>query len=64
MKKAYSKWFLTKVKRAIRDYRMIEEGDRVAVGASGGKDSTALLYILSLLQKHSHLRFEIQAITL
>lgn len=64
MKKAYSKWFLTRVKRAIRDYEMIQDGDKVAVGASGGKDSTALLYILSLLKKHSHLNFELQAITL
>lgn len=64
MKKAHNKWYLTKVKRAINDYNMIQAGDRIAVGVSGGKDSTALLHILSILQNHSHLKFDFQAITL
>ena len=37
-------------RRAIDDYKMIEEGDRIAVGISGGKDSLTLLYALSGLQ--------------
>ena len=35
---------LSYVRRAIDDYQMIEEGDKIAVGISGGKDSLTLLY--------------------
>ncbi|MEW6181914.1 MAG: ATP-binding protein [Bacillota bacterium] len=62
MEKSWRKWFLTDVKRAIREYSMISEGDRVAVGVSGGKDSIALLYVLSYLRDYSHLSFGIEAI--
>ncbi len=41
---------------------MISDGDKVAVGLSGGKDSAALLYILSLFQRHSPINFSMQAI--
>ena len=34
------------VRRAADDYNMIEEGDKIAVGISGGKDSLTLLYAL------------------
>lgn len=64
MKKTYGKWFLTKVKRAIRDFRMIEPGDRIAVGLSGGKDSCTLFYILSNLQRYGQIPFELVPITL
>jgi tRNA 2-thiocytidine biosynthesis protein TtcA len=56
------KWFLTRVKRTIYNYKMIAEGDRVAVGISGGKDSAALLYIMKLFQKHSPIRFDLIAV--
>jgi len=47
--KNHAKWFVTPVMRAIRRYALIEEGDRVCVGLSGGKDSTTLFYILRYL---------------
>lgn len=61
--KNYSKWFLTKVKHAVIDFEMIDEGDKVAVGISGGKDSMSLLYILLLLKRWSNFNFEIYPIT-
>ena len=41
---------LSYARRAIQDYHMIEEGDRIAVGISAGKDSLALLLALRHLQ--------------
>ena len=52
------------IRRADQDYHMIESGDRVAVGVSGGKDSVLLLYALSLYRKFSGKDFTLQAITL
>jgi tRNA 2-thiocytidine biosynthesis protein TtcA len=51
-----------KVTRAIVDYQMIEEGDRVMVGLSGGKDSWTLLQILDVLQQRSPVRFSLVAV--
>ncbi len=55
---------MTKVKRAIKDYNMIDNGDKIAVGISGGKDSSALLYIMKMLQQKSPYKFELHAIHL
>ena len=57
------KWFLTNVKRACRDYDLIAAGDKIAVGLSGGKDSSALLYIMKALQRELPVHFEIQPVT-
>ena len=51
------------VRRAIDDYHMIEDGDKIAVGISGGKDSLTLLYALHGLQRFYPKHFEIHAVT-
>lgn len=54
---------LSRVRKAVDDYGMIEEGDRIAVGISGGKDSLTLLYALAHLRIFYPNHFEIHAIT-
>ena len=55
--------FTGTVRRAVDDYDMILDGDRVAVGVSGGKDSMLLLLALSHLRRFYPRRFELEAVT-
>jgi tRNA 2-thiocytidine biosynthesis protein TtcA len=53
-----------KVTRAIVEHNLIEDGDRVMVGLSGGKDSWALIQILDVLQKRAPIAFSIVAVNI
>ena len=52
------------VRKAVEDYDMIEDGDRVAVGISGGKDSLVLLGALATLSRYYPKKFEVVGLTL
>ncbi len=54
---------LSYVRKAVDEYHMIEEGDRIAVGVSGGKDSITLLYALHGLRRFYPKPFRLHAVT-
>ncbi len=54
---------LSLVRKAIDDYNMIEENDKIAIGISGGKDSLTLLYALHGLKRFYPKKFDIHAVT-
>lgn len=57
------KRILGQTRKAIEDYEMIKDGDRIAVGVSGGKDSTTLLMALRRLKDFLPVKFELEAVT-
>ncbi len=55
---------LSSIRKAVDEYRMIETGDRIAVGISGGKDSLLLLLALKELQRFYPKSFEVMGISI
>ena len=58
------KRILSRLRRAAEDYHMIEDGDRIAVGVSGGKDSLVALLAMKQLQRFYPKQFYLEAITI
>lgn len=56
--------FTSIIRKGVDDYNMISDGDRIAVGVSGGKDSLVLLRSLAHLRSYYPKRFELSAITI
>lgn len=54
---------LSKARRAIDEYGMIKDGDKIAVGLSGGKDSMTLLHILAALRRFYPAKYDLVAVT-
>lgn len=55
---------LSSMRRAVQDYKMISDGDKIYVGLSGGKDSTLLLAALSAYRRFSPEKYSLEAITI
>lgn len=60
----FSKKIWTKFRRGVRDYRLIQEGDRVAVCISGGKDSLLMALCIRRLQRNGEIPFEAEYIAM
>ena len=58
------KKILSRLRRAVEDYNMIEDGDRIAVGISGGKDSLVALLAMKNLQRFYPKKFHLEAVTI
>lgn len=62
MSKKDNQRYYNPMRRAILNHGMIQPGDRVAIGMSGGKDSTTLLYLLDTIRKQNRLGFDFEIV--
>ena len=54
---------LSPFRRAVNDYGLIKDGDKIAVGVSGGKDSLVLLTLMREFQKYFDIKFDLLGVT-
>ena len=57
--KKYRKQIWSKFVKAVKDYNLVEEGDKIAVAISGGKDSMLMAKLFQELQKHGQVKFDL-----
>lgn len=62
--KGYRKNIWSKFIKAIKEFKLIEEGDKIAVGVSGGKDSILMAKLFQELQKYGEVPFEVEFIAM
>ena len=62
--KRYRKPIWTKFIKAVKQYNLIEEGDKIAVAISGGKDSMLMAKLFQELQKHGQIKFDLEFIAM
>ena len=62
--KKYRKPIWSKFIKAIKEYKLVEEGDKIAVAISGGKDSLLMAKLFQELQKHGQTKFELEFIAM
>ncbi|MBP2026782.1 tRNA(Ile)-lysidine synthase TilS/MesJ [Acetoanaerobium pronyense] len=62
--KTYRKGIWSKFIKALNDYSLVEEGDKIAVAISGGKDSIVMAKLFQELKKHSKVNFELEFIAM
>ncbi|MGL5087824.1 MAG: tRNA 2-thiocytidine biosynthesis TtcA family protein [Clostridium sp.] len=62
--KTYRKELWTKFIRAVKDYNLVEDGDKIAIAISGGKDSLLLAKLMQELKKHGKVNFELEFIAM
>ena len=60
----YRKHIWSKFIKAIKDYKLVEEGDKVAVAVSGGKDSLIMAKLFQELKRHRQFNFELEFIAM
>ena len=64
LKLSLPKNYNTKIVKAIAEFNLIEDGDHILVGLSGGKDSSFLIFALAVLRKYLAIDFKLSAITI
>lgn len=62
--KSYRKHIWSKFTKAVRDYKLVEEGDKIAVAISGGKDSLLMAKLFQELKRHGQINFELEFIAM
>lgn len=63
MKLSLPKYYNNCLSRAVAEFNLLEDGDRIVIGLSGGKDSSFLTYVLCILQQHLAIEFEVCVVT-